>query len=166
MPVGVAIIALLVPLAFAFATLALHMSMQDNKPISYAQEAALRDRLFEQFKSQRATDVASCPNYPTLDAQHNFEYNNIRITRTGDRAVYRYCNENGLLLAKTSDDTWFAVGDVDPRPQGAQDYKTRKVCKIEDITLGFNDTFPENASLRDIMQKACHDIDATYKIRM
>jgi hypothetical protein len=54
------------------------------------------------------------------------------------------------------------VDSIDPRPEGAQDYKTRRLCKIEDITLGFNDMFPENQAYLKQIQNDCRDIDATY----
>lgn len=167
LPFGVAIIAFLTPLAFAFAVLALNAGMQEPAPISYEKEATVRNDIFEKFKSKQATEVApGCTADRILEAQHSFERENIRINRAGDRAIYRFCNNDGLLLAKTSDGTWFSLSSIDPRPEGAQDFAVRKVCKIEDITLGFNDTFPENTNWRDGLKHACRNIDATYTARL
>lgn len=159
-PVGLAVAAMLAPIAFAFAVLTLNSLIEEPTPITYTQEKAIRDKLAETFKSK--TVDSTCTGQTTAEAQHNFEYQNIRINRTGDRAIIRYCNNSGLLLAKTSNDIWFSVSSIDPRPEGAQDYKTRLVCKVEDITLGFDDMFPENQAYLKQIQNDCRDIDATY----
>jgi hypothetical protein len=59
-PMGLAIAAMLAPIAFAFAVLTLNSLIEEPTPITYAQEKAIRDKLADTFKSKTVSPRPSC----------------------------------------------------------------------------------------------------------
>lgn len=84
-----------------------------------------------------------------------------KVNHSADRAIMRGCNDVDQLFAKTKDGKWFPLFTL--HADRDQDNEVRKVCKIEDITTGFDDDLPENQSANSIKKDLCKDIEGTYQ---
>ena len=82
----------------------------------------------------------------------------MRVNASEDRAVIRGCEGVDHVKALSEDGYWFTLFTIDA--DGQQDNEVRRICKIEDITNGFEDTSEALAESNEIAKDLCSDIEA------
>lgn len=134
--------------------------LQDRPPtpISNQQLNAIKETLYSQF-GERMNWMNCGPKHDTPEAKNIF-FKDVKVNRTGDRAIYGHCGQGeGELVAKAKNGKWFPVFSIDAA--GDQDYRTRVACNIEDITTGYNET--REAYSPDTAIAICHKLNELYK---
>lgn len=110
-----------------------------------------------EIRKQLLAEATTCGNDNRSIQGRIAEFNSyLVVNATGDRAIIRMCNDIDQLYARGADGVWRPVFTVNADTK--QDNKVRTACKIEDITIGENDTRVENQGMNEAKIEQCQKL--------